>query len=629
MRNALKNCARACEADAFARSLNEKEAEFLRFDWQLWARDDQLPPDAGPSGAPWTTWLVLGGRGSGKTRTGAEWVRGLALGRPPFAASPVGRIALVGETLGDARAVMVEGPSGLLAIHPSDERPAYNVSRRELVWPNGAVAQLYSADDPESLRGPQFGAAWADELAKWRYAERTWDMLQFCLRLGHQPRQIVTTTPRPVPILKRLLAEPATALSRASTRANAANLAPGFLTTVTARYHGTRLGRQELEGELLEDRDDALWRRDVIDRLRMDTAPPLVRIVVAVDPPVTSGSRADACGIVAAGRAADGRAYILADATLQGRKPLDWARAAVRLYDSLDADCVVAEVNQGGELVAEMLRQVSPALPLRMVRATRGKYLRAEPVAALYEQGQVHHIGAWPELEDQMCDFAPGGMSSAESPDRVDALVWALTELMLEQKPEPRIRSVGTAGAICSEVAPSPKPRPRAPPTRHRPPGNPAPGVADFSLRADWFCAVAPLANFVVEARADDIHLGVEVVADLERRIRRDRVGSSRLGAEIHVQILGLERPVVVECPFEAAAKHPACPRVAEISRILPPPPSAGRAKIRVGVAFDLAECQTARRVQQHTRVPSSYARTKPCGSKPIELLPDGDVIAT
>jgi len=442
LRNALKNCARACAADAFTRTLSAEETEFLNHDWQIWARDDQLPPDTAPNGGPWTTWLILGGRGAGKTRTGAEWVRGLALGRAPFADRPVERIALIGETLGDARAVMVEGPSGLLAIHAAQERPSFSVSRRELVWPNGAVAQLFSADDPERLRGPQFGAAWADELAKWRYAERTWDMLQFCLRLGDHPRQVVTTTPRPILLLKRLLADPATAVSRAATSANAANLAPGFLSTVAARYQGTRLGRQELDGELIEDRDDALWRRESIERGRVECPPPLVRIVVAVDPPVTSGARADACGIVAAGRAADGRAYVLADTTTQGRSPLDWARATVRLYESLEADGIVAEVNQGGELVAEMLRQVSPGLPVRMVRATRGKYLRAEPVAALYEQGRVHHVGVWPELEDQMCDFAANGLSRAGSPDRVDALVWALTELMLGERAEPRIRTI-------------------------------------------------------------------------------------------------------------------------------------------------------------------------------------------
>lgn len=442
MRNALKSCGRGWAADSFLSSLSAAEAEFLNHDWQLWARDDQLPPQTTANGEPWTTWLILGGRGAGKTRTGAEWVRGLALGTPPFADAPVSRIALIGETLGDARAVMVDGPSGLLAIHADHERPSYNATRRELVWPNGAVAQLFSADDPESLRGPQFGAAWADELAKWRYAERAWDMLQFCLRLGDRPRQAVTTTPRPVPLLKRLIADPATAISRAATSANAANLAPGFLSAVVGRYQGTRLGRQELDGDLIEDRVDALWRRDLIERTRVDHAPSCTRIVVAIDPPVTSGGRADACGIVAAGRGEDGRAYVLADATTRGHGALDWARAAVRLYESLAADCLVAEVNQGGELVGEMLRQVLPGVPVRMVRASRGKFVRAEPVAALYERGLVSHVGVWPELEDQCCDFGADGLSGGRSPDRVDALVWALTDLMLTCRPAPRIRAI-------------------------------------------------------------------------------------------------------------------------------------------------------------------------------------------
>ena len=438
----MQDCAPASAVDAFSRTLSAEERAFVEHDWQLWARDDQLPPAAAQGGGPWTTWLILGGRGAGKTRSGAEWVRGLALGKPPFADRPVERIALIGETLGDARAVMVDGPSGLLAVHPPHERPAYNASRRELAWPNGAVAQLFSADDPESLRGPQFGAAWSDELAKWRYAERAWDMLQFCLRLGDQPRQAVTTTPRPIPLLKRLIADPATAISRAATEANAANLAPSFLSAIVARYQGTRLGRQELDGALIEDRPDALWRRETIEACRVNAAPPLARIVVAVDPPVTSGPRADACGIVACGRAEDGRAYVLADTTTQGRQPLDWARASVRLYESLQADCIVAEVNQGGELVAQLLRQVAPNIAVRMVRATRGKYLRAEPVAALYEQARVAHVGVWPELEDQMCDFGVGGLSDGSSPDRLDALVWALTDLMLQASGEPRIRTL-------------------------------------------------------------------------------------------------------------------------------------------------------------------------------------------
>jgi phage terminase large subunit-like protein len=442
LRGVLRRCGSARAVESFASGLSAAEAEFIAHDWQLWARDDQLPPATSQSGGGWTTWLILGGRGSGKTRAGAEWVRGLALGRPPFASAPVGRIALVGETLQDARAVMIDGPSGLRAIHPHAERPSYNASRRELVWPNGAVAQLFSADDPESLRGPQFGAAWADELGKWRRAQEAWDMLQFCLRLGDAPRQAVTTTPRPIPLLKRLIADPRTAVSRAATEANAGNLAPSFLDGVVGRYRGTRLGRQELGGELIDDRPDALWRREALDAARVDEAPPFQRIVVAVDPPVTSGARADACGIVAAGRAENGRAYVLADATTQGRAALDWARAAMRLYESLNADCIVAEVNQGGELVAQMLRQVSPGAPVRMVRATRGKFLRAEPIAALYERGLVAHAGAFGALEDQMCDFGPDGLSGGRSPDRVDALVWALTELMLDARPQPRIRSI-------------------------------------------------------------------------------------------------------------------------------------------------------------------------------------------
>lgn len=442
LRAALTLSEHRSAVERFVAELSAGEAEFLLHDWQLWARDDQLPPPHSQAGLPWTTWLILGGRGAGKTRSGAEWVRGLALGLPGAAAAPVGRIALVGESLTDARAVMVDGPSGLMSIHRKAERPTYNASRRELAWPNGAIAQLFSADDPESLRGPQFGAAWADELAKWRYAETAWDMLQFCLRLGDRPRQVVTTTPRPVPLLKRLIADPATAISRARTEANAVNLAPSFLGAVVARYKGTRLGRQELDGELIEDRPDALWHRVALDAARVSTPPPLARIVVAIDPPVTSGPRADACGIVAAGRAGDGRAYVFADATVQGHAPLGWARAAARLYDAVVADSIVAEVNQGGELVAEMLRQVAPNIPVRMVRAMRGKYLRAEPVAALYERGLVAHAGTFPELEDQMCDFGPDGLSSGTSPDRLDALVWAITELMLTARAAPRIRTV-------------------------------------------------------------------------------------------------------------------------------------------------------------------------------------------
>ena len=389
---------------------------------------------------PWTTWLMLGGRGAGKTRAGSEWVRGITLGEPDFAPAPVGRIALIGETFSDARNVMVEGPAGILRVHARHERPAWSPSLRRLEWPNGAVAQVFSAEDPDSLRGPQFEAAWADELAKWKHGEEAWDMLQFGLRLGPHPRQMVTTTPRPIPLIKRFLADPHVAVSRMRTADNAAHLAPAFLETVNGRYGGTRLGRQELDGEIIEDRPDALWTRDVIERNRIDAPPALMRIVVAVDPPASSSKRADACGIVAAGVDEGGTAYILEDASASGLRPPEWAARAVALYRRLQADVLVVETNQGGEMATGVIREVDPSVPVVSVRATRGKYLRAEPVSVLYAQDRVRHVGALPELEDELCDFGPGGLSNGRSPDRMDALVWALTELMLRERREPRVR---------------------------------------------------------------------------------------------------------------------------------------------------------------------------------------------
>jgi phage terminase large subunit-like protein len=357
---------------------------------------------------PWTLWLMLGGRGAGKTRTGSEWVRGIALGEPDFADAPHRRIALIGETFADARNVMIEGPAGILAVHARHERPTWSPSLRKLEWPNGAVAYVFSAEDPDSLRGPQFEAAWADELAKWKHVEETWDMLQFGLRLGQHPRQMVTTTPRPIPLLKRFLADPSVAVSRARTSDNAANLAPAFLETVVGRYSGTRLGRQELDGDIIEDRADALWTRDMIEACRLEAAPPLMRIVVAVDPPATSSKRADACGIVAAGIDEGGIAYVLEDSSASGLKPPEWAAKAVALYRRLQADALIVETNQGGEMATSVIREVDPAVPVVSVRATRGKYLRAEPVSVLYAQGRVRHVGALPELEDELCDFGPG-----------------------------------------------------------------------------------------------------------------------------------------------------------------------------------------------------------------------------
>jgi phage terminase large subunit-like protein len=313
---------------------------------------------------------------------------------------------LIGETAHDAREVMVEGNSGLLRTSPRSQRPLWLPSRRRLEWPNGAVAQVFSADEPESLRGPQFDAAWCDELAKWRYAEATFDMLQFGLRLGERPRQLITTTPRPIPLIKRLIADARTLVTRAATQVNRDHLSPAFLETVVARYAGMRLGRQELDGELIEDRADALWSRPLIEACRVIQMPTLARIVVAVDPPASSRQGADACGIVAAGRAENGWVNVLEDATVAGLSPSGWATKAVALYRRLKADTLIAEVNMGGEMVRAVLREVDNSVPLKEVHATRGKYLRAEPVAALYEQGRVKHVGCFPLLEDEMCEFS-------------------------------------------------------------------------------------------------------------------------------------------------------------------------------------------------------------------------------
>ena len=437
MRDGLLNGLRrrANPIDLVAR-IGDREVAYWLTDWFENSRDDQWQPPG-----DWLVWRVLGGRGAGKTRAGAEWVRGMALGRPPFARTPAGRIALVGETLADVREVMIEGLSGLLHLPgPHGERPVWQPTRRRLVWHTGAVAQAFSSEDPEGLRGPQFDAAWSDELAKWKNAEATWDMLQFGLRLGDNPRQVVTTTPRPVPLLRRLIAAEGTVVTRATTRANRFNLAAGFLERVVGRYAGTRLGRQELEGELIEDRADGLWQRHAIERLRVTAPPPLRRVVVAVDPPASR--RSGICGIVAAGLGADDSGYVIADATVAEVRPDQWATAALRLYRRLDADALVAEVNQGGDMVEAVFREVDRGVPVTMVRATRGKWLRAEPVAALYAQGRVRHVGTLPALEDELCDFGPDGLSAGRSPDRLDALVWALTALMLGDGGEPRVRGV-------------------------------------------------------------------------------------------------------------------------------------------------------------------------------------------
>ncbi len=430
----------------FLAGLSDNALRALPYLFDFWALPHQLPPDG-----DWRTWVILGGRGAGKTRAGAEWVRAEVEGATPGAPGRSARVALVGETLDQVREVMVFGESGLLAVSPPDRRPVWEATRRRLVWPNGAVAQAFSAHEPEALRGPQFDAAWVDELAKWKRAEAAWDMLQFGLRLGEHPRQVVTTTPRNVGVLKAILANPTSVTTHAPTLANRAYLAKSFLDEVYARYGGTRQGRQELDGVLLDDVEGAMWTSAALESARIDTPPAFSRIVVAVDPPVTGHAGSDDCGIVVVGAITDGppadwRAVVIEDASVSAASPTDWARAALAARARHGADRVVAEVNQGGDLVETVLRQIDPMVPFRAVRATRGKTLRAEPVAALYEQGRVAHLRGLGDLEGQMCRMSTMGYQGSGSPDRLDALVWALTDLMVEpalKAMNPTLRTLG------------------------------------------------------------------------------------------------------------------------------------------------------------------------------------------
>lgn len=429
--------ARLPEADARAMlaELDGMDLQALQYDWRFWARPSQLAP-----AGDWRYWVILAGRGFGKTRTGAEWVRQMVEGESPLQA-PKGapeRIALVAQTAWDGREVMIEGESGLLEISPPWCQPRYEVSRRRLTWPNGVTAFLYSADEPDQLRGPQHALAWADELAKWSRAEQAWSNLIMGLRLGRAPRVAVTTTPRPTPLLKALVENPAARVTRGATVENRSNLSPAFLGEVQRLYGGTRIGRQELEGHLLLDVPGALFDRDQLDASRVKFGPPLSRVVVAVDPPVSQGPSADACGIIVAGEGPDGHAYVLADRSVQGLGPLGWAKRAVDAFHSFEADRLVAEVNQGGDMVEAVVRQVDPSISYRAVRASRGKMTRAEPVAALYEQGRVHHLGSFAALEDEMCGYTGG--KREKSPDRLDALVWAISDLLLRNRAVPRIR---------------------------------------------------------------------------------------------------------------------------------------------------------------------------------------------
>lgn len=416
-------------AEALA-SLTEAEAEELLHDWRFVAREEQVAPEG-----DWQVWAYIAGRGAGKTRAGAEWVREKVM-------AGCSRIALVAPTAADARDVMVEGDSGILSVCWAGDRdhrgrmvgrPMYEPSKRRLTWANGAIATTYSADEPDRLRGPQHGAAWLDEVAAWNRAQEAYDMLMFGLRLGANPQAMVTTTPRPIPLVRQIVTAPTTVVTRGSTYANRANLAASYLEKIVSRYEGTRLGRQELLGEILDDVPGALWSRDMIDAAKAKAeVPDMQRVVVAVDPSGTSGEDdGDSVGIVVAGKGVDGRAYVLADRTCK-LSPAAWARRVVQAAEEFGADRIVAERNYGGAMVEAVIRTAGANVPYKEVTASRGKVVRAEPIAALYEQGRVSHVPGLTELEDQMCAMTSAdGYVGEGSPDRVDALVWALTELMV------------------------------------------------------------------------------------------------------------------------------------------------------------------------------------------------------
>jgi len=404
------------ERQARLDGLSDEVKAALRWHWPFWARPNQLEPTG-----DWQTWLALAGRGFGKTEAGAQWIR-------QRVEAGARSIALVAETQKDLEEVMV---ARLLKISPPDMMPKVRYKPVRVTWPNGAEALGYNGTEPDQLRGPEFDTAWVDELAKYRYARDLWDMLQFTMRSGDDPRVFVTTTPRPIPVLREIMASPTTVITRGSTMDNAANLAPSFMKAVVERYAGTRLGRQELNAEMLDDVVGALWTRDMIEATRVKNIPAMRRVVIAVDPSGTSGNgEGDDIGIVAAGVGDDGRGYVLGDYSCN-LSPEGWARRVAEVYSMHNADRIVAERNFGGAMVEAVIRAADKSLPVKMVTASRGKVARAEPVAAMYEQGRISHCGGFASLEDQMCAMTPGGYVGEGSPDRADALVWALTELML------------------------------------------------------------------------------------------------------------------------------------------------------------------------------------------------------
>ena len=425
--------------DGFLSGYDGNDNQSLLDEWQFWARPEQIAPDG-----DWRVWLILAGRGFGKTRAGAEWVRTIA------ARDNRARIALLAANLGEARSVMVEGESGILAVSSAQERPNWLPSLRRLEWSNGAIATLYSAGEPDSLRGPQHSHAWCDEIAKWdnsmQRAKSAWDNLSMGLRLGRSPQICATTTPKSVPLVRELVKDdPLTVITTGRTIDNRANLPVAFMRVMERNYGGTTLGRQELDGELLQDVEGALWSRSLLEQCRnafdlKSLTDRLVRVIVGVDPPVSA--KGDSCGIVVVGQLEDGRAIVLADCSIANPSPEQWARAVAIAYENWKADRIIAEANQGGEMVRSVLNAAQVNLPVRLVHASRGKIARAEPVAALYEAGRVVHAAMLGELEDQLCGFMGGGeyVGPGRSPDRADAMVWALTALMLSNASEPKIR---------------------------------------------------------------------------------------------------------------------------------------------------------------------------------------------
>jgi phage terminase large subunit-like protein len=427
----------AAERDAFWAALSPAEAAALEFKWEFWARDSQLEPAGN-----WRTWLFCAGRGAGKTRCGAEWIRANLTGSTPLSGGKYRHACLLAETAAAARDVMVGDPfehsnpaagSGILQVCPKDYLPLYEPSKRRLTFPNGAICSIFNAQEYDALRGPQFDCCWIDELARFQYGQQAFDMLAFCLRLGKNPRTFISTTPRPTALIKSILADKTTHVTRGSTHDNAMNLAPQFLEAIMSRYAGTRLGRQEIDAELISEIPGALWNYANLDanRIKLSELPIMKRIVVAIDPAVSTSEKSDETGITACGVGENDRFYVLDD--ISGvYSPLEWAKRAVSLYHARRADMICCESNQGGDLVVSTLQQVDPNVPITKVFATKGKFLRCEPIAALYEQNRVSHVGRFDELELQMTSFCVDfdRKSMGWSPDRLDSLTWAMTSLL-------------------------------------------------------------------------------------------------------------------------------------------------------------------------------------------------------